>query len=94
MGKSDWVACPHCGEEIRSDAKACRHCGSDENTGWSEDTYLDGVDLPEAGEYEDGLEAEGFRKAPKSKSRMLIGVVALTLIALFVAWLLRQVLMR
>ena len=28
-------------------AKACPHCGADERTGWSEETYLDGVDLPE-----------------------------------------------
>src|SRR5689334_11882013 len=60
MGKTEWVACPHCGGEIRSDAKACRHCGSDEETGWSEATYLDGIDLPEEDDYGDALEREGF----------------------------------
>lgn len=89
MTKLDWVACPHCGEEIPSRAKACRHCGSDEQTGWSEATYLDGVDLPEEGDYEDGLEAEGFSKAQPGKIRALIPVVALGLILLFAYWLIR-----
>jgi hypothetical protein len=91
MPESDWIACPHCGGEIKRSAKACRHCGSDDRTGWSEDTYLDGVDLPEEGGYEDGLEAEGFAKAPIGGSRILIGIVASALVALFALWLFRQV---
>ncbi len=91
MGKVEWVPCSHCGEDIRSDAKACRHCGSDENTGWSEDTYLDGIDLPEAGQYEDNLDAEGFTKREKTKGRIVVGAVALLLVALFAAWLIRQI---
>ena len=39
--------CPHCGEPVPAKALACPHCGSDEQTGWSDDTYLDGVDLPD-----------------------------------------------
>ncbi len=38
--------CPHCGADLPGGAKFCPECGSDENTGWSEDTYLDGVSLP------------------------------------------------
>jgi uncharacterized membrane protein YvbJ len=83
MTKSDWVACPHCGEEIDRKAKACRHCGSDEQTGWSQDTYLDGIDLPEEGEYEDGLEAEGFRKSAPSRTRILLGALAIVLAFIF-----------
>ena len=90
MTNSDWVACPHCGEEIKRNAKVCRHCGSDDRTGWSQDTYLDGVDLPEEGEYEDGLEQEGFRKPVGGRGRILIAAVALLLILLFATWLLRQ----
>lgn len=89
MKDSDWVACPHCGGKIKRDAKACRHCGSDDRTGWSEATYMDGIDLPEEGDYEDGLEEEGFRKAPAAGGRLAIGAVALGLIALFALWLLR-----
>jgi hypothetical protein len=38
--------CPHCGEELPGGSKSCPECGSDERTGWSEDTYLDGISLP------------------------------------------------
>ena len=87
----DWVACPHCGERIARTAKACRHCGSDEHTGWSEATYLDGIDLPEEEDYGEGLEREGFRKPKTSGGRWLIGVVASLLILLFALWLLRGI---
>jgi hypothetical protein len=91
-GKADdWVACPHCGEPISRKAAACRHCGSDDRTGWSEDTYLDGIDLPEAGDYEDGLEAEGFRKPGPTPNRLVLGAVSLAIIAVFALWLLRGV---
>jgi hypothetical protein len=90
----DWVACPHCGEKIRKDAVSCRHCGSDDRTGWSEATYLDGIDLPEAGDYEDGLEREGFAKGsakgtPGFRDRLVLGAVSVFLIVIFAAWLLR-----
>jgi uncharacterized membrane protein YvbJ len=90
MSKTDWVACPHCGEEIKRDAKACRHCGSDENTGWSEGTYLDGIDLPEEGAYADNLEREGFQKSKPGQGRIFFGAVAVVLILIFAAWLIRQ----
>jgi hypothetical protein len=88
---NDWVACPHCGERIARNAKACRHCGSDERTGWSEATYLDGIDLPEAEDYGEGLEREGFRKPKPGARRWLIGAVASLLILLFALWLLRGI---
>jgi hypothetical protein len=43
----DYFVCPNCGAEVSLKAKVCRECGSDENTGWSEDTMYDGLDLPE-----------------------------------------------
>jgi ribosomal protein L40E len=91
MTKADWVVCPHCGGEIKRSAKACRHCGSDDSTGWSDDTYMDGIDLPEEGDYEDGLEAEGFRKTAARPGRILIAIVATGLVLLFAVWLIRQV---
>ena len=92
---SDWVACPHCGERIARKARSCRHCGSDDRTGWSEATYLDGIDLPDEEDYADSLEREGFRKrAPRAAGkrdagRWLWGAVASVLILLFVLFLLR-----
>jgi RNA polymerase subunit RPABC4/transcription elongation factor Spt4 len=95
---SDWVACPHCGERIPSKAKACRYCGSDERTGWSEGTYLDGIDLPDEDDYADSLEREGLGnralRAPRKSAggRWLMGAVASLLILLFLLWLLRGIL--
>jgi hypothetical protein len=94
---SDWVACPHCGERISRKAKSCRHCGSDDRTGWSQATYLDGIDLPEEEDYADSLDREGLRGralgAPKKRDagRWLAGAVASLLIVLFVLWLLRGI---
>ena len=87
--QDDWVACPHCGESIKCNARACKHCGSDERTGWSQDTYLDGLDLPEPEDYQDGLAAEGFRKPPKVPGKSILAVVSALLILLFALWLLR-----
>ena len=87
---SDWVACPHCGEKIKRDAKACRHCGSDDRTGWSNDTYMDGIDLPEEGDYEDGLEREGFRRPAAGPNRWVMAAVSLALILVFAGWLLKN----
>lgn len=44
--RAEDFVCPHCGADLPGGAKFCPECGSDENTGWSEDTYLDGVSLP------------------------------------------------
>lgn len=43
----DYFVCPNCGAEVPLKALACPECGSDEDTGWSEDTMYDGLDLPE-----------------------------------------------
>lgn len=39
--------CPHCGANVPSTAHACPECGSDDDTGWSEDHYIGGLDLPD-----------------------------------------------
>jgi hypothetical protein len=43
----DYFICPNCGAEVSIKALACPECGADEDTGWSEDTMYDGIDLPE-----------------------------------------------
>ena len=50
--------CPHCGEKIPDTASACWYCGSDDRTGWSDDTYMDGIDLKEDFDYGSALERE------------------------------------
>ena len=61
---NEYVRCTHCGEEIKRSAKACPHCGSDERTGWSESTYLDGINLPDDEGYEELREREFGKSAP------------------------------
>ena len=34
---NQFVPCPHCGDDIKSDATFCRHCGSSDSDGWKED---------------------------------------------------------
>ncbi len=40
-------SCPVCGADVPRRAKACPECGACEKSGWSEDQYLDGLDLPD-----------------------------------------------
>lgn len=69
--------CPHCGEPLISNAKFCPNCGSDENTGWSEDTYLDGADWRH-----DEWEPESEKKS--SKTGRIWGVVLVLLLVVMV----------
>jgi hypothetical protein len=50
---------------------------------------MDGIDLPEEGGYEDGLEREGFRKPAPTAGRMTTAIVSAALILIFALWLLR-----
>lgn len=53
MSRDNSFVCPFCGASVSCGAKSCPACGSDERTGWSEGTYLDGIDLPEDVDYEE-----------------------------------------
>ncbi len=44
MSDTYYWNCPHCGAELKEGAKVCHNCGSDEETGWSDQCYLDGAD--------------------------------------------------
>jgi len=54
--------CPNCGEPVPAGAEACPHCGADERTGWSEETYLDGVELPGEESEPGGQGRSGWRE--------------------------------
>jgi hypothetical protein len=50
--ETDFV-CPNCGADVPGGSASCPECGSDDRTGWSEDTYLDGISLPYSEDDED-----------------------------------------
>ncbi|MDR0306327.1 MAG: zinc ribbon domain-containing protein [Chitinispirillales bacterium] len=60
MSGTSFFVCPCCGESVPADARACPSCGSDERTGWSQNTYLDGIDLPGLDDDYDELRANEF----------------------------------
>ena len=82
MGKKDkFLPCPYCGGMIKADAESCTHCGSDENTGWSDNTYMDGISLYDDEDYgemvqkEFGKNVQGTNK--KVSVKTIIGAVLL-----------------
>ncbi len=86
----DMVACPNCGEQIKRNAAACPHCGSDERTGWSDATYMDGIDLLDDVDYDSMVESEfGGGGGAKPRVTLLYAIVAVAILALFVVGILR-----
>ncbi len=73
---SDYFICPHCEAEVPRNAPACPECGSDENTGWSEDTALDGLVL-----YDDEL-LDTAASHPAWRNYLIIGVALILVVAL------------
>lgn len=89
--REDYFICPVCGAEVPIHAPACPECGSDDETGWSENTLYDGLDLPD----DDGFEEEGspFSSSASGptlfRSRLLFLAVALIAAILFILFLLK-----
>jgi len=82
--KESYFVCPNCGEEVPTGSRVCPNCGSDDNTGWSENTYLDGIDLPFD---EDDYEEVKKREFGDSKGGFRINWMAVVGIAVVVAML-------
>ena len=80
---NDDFVCPHCGAELPARAKFCPECGSDETTGWSEDTYLDGVSLPGETDEVPSDAPSGFLQSAKplwiAVAILLLGLAALSI---------------
>jgi hypothetical protein len=72
---------------MREGARSCPHCGSDEKTGWSTDTYLDGVGLPDDTSYEEMCRDEfgsGQVRHGGSRRRILFMAIACVVTAVLV----------
>jgi len=81
--------CPNCGAEVPPQARACPQCGSDEQTGWSEQANVDGLDLPnQEFDYDDYVKREFGAPTPvPSGIRWIWWLVAAALVILFsIAW--------
>jgi uncharacterized membrane protein YvbJ len=85
--------CPNCGAELPRRAKVCPECGSDENTGWSEDSYASGLDLPDENfNYDEFIENE-FGQKKKIVPRGIHWfwwIVAVVIVSVFVFFLFRR----
>jgi hypothetical protein len=87
--------CPNCGALVPPKAKACPGCGADEETGWSDRAAAQRLGLPdEEFDYDQFVKEEfggpdrGPRLRPHGISRFW-WIVAIGLVALSLAWLLR-----
>ncbi|MCP4268338.1 MAG: hypothetical protein GY777_22645 [Candidatus Brocadiaceae bacterium] len=74
---SEYFDCPNCGSEVSIKARSCPDCGSDENTGWSEDTIYDGLDL---NEYDESSEKS---KNSLFQNKIVLYIVAIVTILVF-----------
>ena len=78
MSTGDWFTCPVCGEVVLEGALACPACGADDETGWSEDSEYDEVDVPD--------EVFGPPAQPTRQRHGFFAVVVIGLIVLIVLW--------
>ena len=83
-------SCPNCGASVPPNAKACPECGSDEETGWSDATETDGLDIPDENfDYKDFVKKE-FGKGPVPHGvKLYWWLVAVILVAAFLLYFLR-----
>ena len=85
MKQRQSFTCPNCGGTVPAKAAACPHCGSDEQTGWSDGTYLDGIDLGDDFDYEETLGEEFNARRTSKLSSGRIVIVGLLLLLFLVA---------
>jgi hypothetical protein len=83
--------CPNCGAEVPKSAKACPECGADEETGWAEDAYAGGLNLPdEEFDYDAYVKREFENDDPGRKKIPWYYIAAAGLIIVgFLIWVLR-----
>jgi glutaredoxin len=93
MKTNETFICPVCGGTVHAGARACPHCGADERTGWSDSTYLDGIDLGDDIDYDELVENEFPAEGPRTRRKIRWTViVAAILLLLSIAGLLKIIL--
>lgn len=78
------LECPVCGADVPPNAACCPDCGSDDETGWSDDTIYDGVDLPDASWGDEQPAAPSSRFA--SPALVWAVLILLALLIMLGAW--------
>jgi hypothetical protein len=74
MGRKTFQ-CPNCGAEVPTGRIACPECGSDEETGWSENANVWGLDLPNGHGEDDEFDYEEFvAREFEGKPKKIIGL--------------------
>ena len=75
---------------VPAGAACCPECGSDDETGWSQDTLYDDLDLPEADEQEEEFDVDSrIENGPVTGSLpgIIVAIIAALLIAAFLKWM-------
>ena len=83
--------CPNCGAEVPPKARACPECGADEETGWSKEAAVSGLDLPEEKfDYDDFVEREFGSPSPLPRGiHWVWWLVAVVIVAAFLLFAFR-----
>jgi hypothetical protein len=76
-----------CGAEVPRRAKACPECGACEKSGWSENRYLDGLNLPDENfNYED-FTARELGRRPKQTGKQRFWLIVAIIVIVSMVWL-------
>jgi len=79
--------CPVCGADVPRKAKSCPDCGACEKSGWNQDHYLDGLNLPDENfDYQD-FAAREFGSGPKKTPVQWLWVIVAVVVIVAMAWL-------
>ena len=82
-----FFSCPVCGEDVPRKAKSCPSCGACDKSGWNEDRYLDGLDLPDE-DYTTGRALDdGARSGKEGKGMQPVWVAVAVIVLIALLWL-------
>jgi hypothetical protein len=79
--------CPVCGADVLRNAKACPECGACEKSGWNEDRYLDGLNLPGEGFDDPTYSARQIGNGDRMTGRQRLLLIITVLLIVAMAWL-------